>query len=132
LPIPLNRSEYMQRAALCACASGDLQAKEGTIESQVLALKKRIAAARHTLGMGRNRCLLQAENKVLLSSVEGISLCPHASSQRHGAPSCGAQNGCPWGSWLTIAGFGPSAMTGISRVQGAGGSLSGLGDCRRV
>jgi hypothetical protein len=31
---------------------------------------------------------------------------------------CGAQNGCPWASWLTIAGFGPSAMTGISRGGG--------------
>jgi hypothetical protein len=31
---------------------------------------------------------------------------------------CGAQNGCPWASWLTITGFGPSAMTGISRGGG--------------
>jgi len=36
----------------------------------------------------------------------------------------------PWASWLTIAGFGPAAMRGIGR--GAGGSLSGLGDCGRV
>lgn len=35
----------MKRAALYARVSGDLQAKEGTIESQVLALKKQIAAA---------------------------------------------------------------------------------------
>jgi site-specific DNA recombinase len=41
--------ESMQRAALYARVSGDLQAKEGTIESQVLALKKQIAAAGHVL-----------------------------------------------------------------------------------
>ena len=33
----------MKRAALYARVSGDVQAKEGTIESQVLALKKQIA-----------------------------------------------------------------------------------------
>ena len=37
------------RAALYARVSDDLSAKEGTIESQVLALKKQIAAANHTL-----------------------------------------------------------------------------------
>src|SRR6266851_5632850 len=37
-------SRYMKRAALYARVSGDLQAKEGTIESQVLALQKQIAA----------------------------------------------------------------------------------------
>jgi site-specific DNA recombinase len=42
-------SRYMKRAALYARVSGDLQAKEGTIESQVLALKKQIAAAGHAL-----------------------------------------------------------------------------------
>jgi hypothetical protein len=42
-------SRYMKRAALYARVSGDLQAKEGTIESQVLALKKQIAAAGHVL-----------------------------------------------------------------------------------
>jgi site-specific DNA recombinase len=42
-------SRYMKRAALYARISGDLQAKEGTIESQVLALKKQIAAAGHVL-----------------------------------------------------------------------------------
>jgi hypothetical protein len=42
-------STYMKRAALYARVSGDLQAKEGTIESQVLALKKQIAAAGHYL-----------------------------------------------------------------------------------
>jgi len=35
----------MKRAVLYARVSGDLQAKEGTIESQVLALRKQIAAA---------------------------------------------------------------------------------------
>jgi site-specific DNA recombinase len=35
----------MKRAVLYARVSGDLQAKEGTIESQILALKKQIAAA---------------------------------------------------------------------------------------
>jgi site-specific DNA recombinase len=39
----------MKRAALYARVSGDLQAKEGTIESQVLALRKQIAAAGHVL-----------------------------------------------------------------------------------
>jgi len=39
----------MKRAALYARVSGDLQAKEGTIESQVLALQKQIAAAGHVL-----------------------------------------------------------------------------------
>jgi DNA invertase Pin-like site-specific DNA recombinase len=39
----------MKRAVLYARVSGDLQAKEGTIESQVLALKKQIALAGHTL-----------------------------------------------------------------------------------
>jgi DNA invertase Pin-like site-specific DNA recombinase len=39
----------MKRAALYARVSGDLQAKEGAIESQVLALRKQIAAARHEL-----------------------------------------------------------------------------------
>ena len=39
----------MQRAALYARVSGDLQAKEGTIESQVLALKKQITTAGHVL-----------------------------------------------------------------------------------
>ena len=39
----------MKRAVLYARVSGDLQAKEGTIESQVLALKKQIAAAGHEL-----------------------------------------------------------------------------------
>ena len=34
------------------------------------------------------------------------------------ADACGAQNGCPWASWLTITDFGPSAMTGISRGDG--------------
>jgi site-specific DNA recombinase len=42
-------STYMKKAALYARVSGDLQAKEGTIESQVLALKKQIAAAGHVL-----------------------------------------------------------------------------------
>lgn len=37
------------RAALYARVSDPSQAKEGTIESQVLALKKQIAAANHTL-----------------------------------------------------------------------------------
>ena len=37
------------RAALYARVSDELSAKEGTIESQVLALKKQIAAANHTL-----------------------------------------------------------------------------------
>ena len=40
-------STYMKRAALYARVSGDLQAKEGTIESQVLALKKQIRRGRH-------------------------------------------------------------------------------------
>jgi hypothetical protein len=31
---------------------------------------------------------------------------------------CGAQNSCPWASWLTIAGFGPSSLTGTSRGGG--------------
>ncbi len=39
----------MKRAALYARVSGDVQAKEGAIESQVLALKKQIAAAGHVL-----------------------------------------------------------------------------------
>jgi site-specific DNA recombinase len=39
----------MKKAALYARVSGDLQAKEETIESQVLALKKQIAAAGHVL-----------------------------------------------------------------------------------
>ena len=39
----------MKRAALYARVSGNLQAKEGTIESQVLALQKQIAAAGHVL-----------------------------------------------------------------------------------
>jgi DNA invertase Pin-like site-specific DNA recombinase len=39
----------MKRAALYARVSGDLQAKEGTIESQVLALKKQIAVAGHPI-----------------------------------------------------------------------------------
>jgi DNA invertase Pin-like site-specific DNA recombinase len=39
----------MKRAVLYAHVSGDLQAKEGTIESQVVALKKQIAVAGHTL-----------------------------------------------------------------------------------
>jgi site-specific DNA recombinase len=39
----------MKRAVLYARVSGDLQAKEGTIESQVLALKKQIALAGHAL-----------------------------------------------------------------------------------
>jgi DNA invertase Pin-like site-specific DNA recombinase len=39
----------MKRAALYARVSGDLQAKEGTIESQILALKKQVAAAGRTL-----------------------------------------------------------------------------------
>jgi site-specific DNA recombinase len=39
----------MKKAVLSARVSGDLQAKEGTIESQVLALKKQIAAAGHKL-----------------------------------------------------------------------------------
>src|SRR5262249_16062350 len=51
-------------------------------------------------------------------------------ARRQAGITCGAQNGCPWAWGLTIAGFGPSAMTDISR--GAGGSLSGLGDCGRV
>jgi site-specific DNA recombinase len=42
-------STYMKKAALYARVSGDLQAKEGTIESQVLALKKQIATAGHML-----------------------------------------------------------------------------------
>jgi site-specific DNA recombinase len=42
-------SRYMKKAALYARVSGDSQAKEGTIESQVLALKKQIAAAGHVL-----------------------------------------------------------------------------------
>src|SRR5947209_20429792 len=42
-------SRYMKRAVLYARVSGDLQAKEGTIESQVLALKKQIAVAGHVL-----------------------------------------------------------------------------------
>jgi site-specific DNA recombinase len=42
-------STYMKKAALYARVSGDLQAKEGTIESQVLALRKQIAAAGHVL-----------------------------------------------------------------------------------
>jgi DNA invertase Pin-like site-specific DNA recombinase len=42
-------SRHMKRAALYAPVSGDLQAKEGTIESQVLVLKKQIAAAGHVL-----------------------------------------------------------------------------------
>jgi site-specific DNA recombinase len=39
----------MKRAVLYARVSGDLQAKEGTIESQVLALRKQIAIAGHSL-----------------------------------------------------------------------------------
>jgi DNA invertase Pin-like site-specific DNA recombinase len=39
----------MKKAVLYARVSGDLQAKEGTIESQVLALKQQIAAAGHVL-----------------------------------------------------------------------------------
>jgi site-specific DNA recombinase len=39
----------MKRAALYARVSDELSAKEGTIESQVLALKKQIAVANHTL-----------------------------------------------------------------------------------
>ena len=39
----------MKRAVLYARVSGDLQAKEGTIESQVLALRKQIAAAGHEI-----------------------------------------------------------------------------------
>jgi site-specific DNA recombinase len=39
----------MKKAVLYARVSGDLQAKEGTIESQVLALKKQIATAGHVL-----------------------------------------------------------------------------------
>jgi DNA invertase Pin-like site-specific DNA recombinase len=39
----------MKRAVLYARVSGDLQAKEGTIESQVFALKKQIALAGHAL-----------------------------------------------------------------------------------
>jgi site-specific DNA recombinase len=39
----------MKKAALYARVSGDLQAKEGTIESQVLALRKQIAATGHVL-----------------------------------------------------------------------------------
>jgi hypothetical protein len=39
----------MKRAVLYARVSGDLQAKEGTIESQILTLKKQIALAGHTL-----------------------------------------------------------------------------------
>jgi Resolvase, N terminal domain len=42
-------SRHMKRAALYARVSGDLQVKEGTIESQVLALKKQIAVAGHEL-----------------------------------------------------------------------------------
>ena len=37
------------RSIASARVSGDVQAKEGTIESQVLALKKQIAAAGHKL-----------------------------------------------------------------------------------
>jgi DNA invertase Pin-like site-specific DNA recombinase len=39
----------MKRAVLYARVSGDVQAKEGTIESQVLALKKQVAIAGHQL-----------------------------------------------------------------------------------
>ena len=39
----------MKKAVLYARVSGDLQAKEGTIESQVLALKQQIATAGHVL-----------------------------------------------------------------------------------
>ena len=39
----------MKKAVLYARVSGDLQAKEGTIESQVLALKQQIATAGHLL-----------------------------------------------------------------------------------
>ena len=39
----------MKKAVLYARVSGDLQAKEGTIESQVLALKQQIANAGHVL-----------------------------------------------------------------------------------
>jgi hypothetical protein len=42
-------AQGVTRAALYARVSDDLSAKEGTIESQVLALKKQIAAANHTL-----------------------------------------------------------------------------------
>jgi hypothetical protein len=42
-------STYMKKAALYARVSGDLQVKEGTIESQMLALQKQIAAAGHVL-----------------------------------------------------------------------------------
>jgi DNA invertase Pin-like site-specific DNA recombinase len=39
----------MKRATLHARVSGDLQAREGTIESQVFALKAQIEAAGHKL-----------------------------------------------------------------------------------
>src|SRR4051794_20205330 len=42
-------SRYIKKAALYARVSGDLQTKEGTVESQVLALKKQIEAAGHVL-----------------------------------------------------------------------------------
>jgi DNA invertase Pin-like site-specific DNA recombinase len=42
-------STDMKQAVLYARVSGDLQAKEGTIESQILTLKKQIALAGHAL-----------------------------------------------------------------------------------
>ena len=39
----------MKKAVLYARVSGDLQANEGTIESQVLALKQQITTAGHVL-----------------------------------------------------------------------------------
>ena len=41
--------EYMNKAVLYARVSSDAQQKEGTIESQVVELKKQIAAAGHVL-----------------------------------------------------------------------------------
>ena len=41
--------EHMKRAALYARVSSDAQQKEGTIESQVVELKRQIAAAGHVL-----------------------------------------------------------------------------------
>ena len=49
LPAVLESMKHMQRAALYARVSTDGQKQEGTIESQVVELKRQIAAAGHVL-----------------------------------------------------------------------------------
>jgi hypothetical protein len=74
------------KRAVYARVSGDLQAKEGTIESQVLALKKQIAVAGHALVREYidDGTIVRTSFALIIGLTESQRLQPRFSRSLHG------------------------------------------------